>query len=97
MIQVGTLFDMGKILVVVDFSLLLSLCERCGNVENHGHRKRIRAEESERPLSFELVLKVALPPVDRVHLVQNRAYQKRIAARVRDSVAGLPKEGSHES
>jgi hypothetical protein len=59
-------------------------------------RKKKRAEESERPLSYELVLKVALPPVDRVHLVQDRAYSERIAARVRDSSAGLPLEGSHE-
>ena len=73
----------------------------CGNVENHGNRinnfrKRIRAEESDNPLSYELVLKVVLPPVDRVHLVQDRALIGRIAARVRDSVAGLPTEGSHE-
>ncbi len=59
-------------------------------------RKRIRAEESVRPLSYELVLKVALPPVDRVHLVQDRACQERIAARVRDPDAGLPMEGSHD-
>jgi hypothetical protein len=75
----------------------------CGNVKNHGKwnnnfPERIRAEESERPLSFELVLKVALPPVRRVHLVQDRALadQERIVARVRDSAAGLPLEGSHE-
>jgi|OpeIllAssembly_1097287.scaffolds.fasta_scaffold62299_3 hypothetical protein len=59
--------------------------------------KKKRAEESERPLSCELVLEVALPPVNRVHLVQDRAYLERIAARVRDPVAGLPMEGSHES
>jgi len=75
----------------------------CGNVKNHGMwieniRKRIRAEESDRPLSYELVLEVALPPVRRVHLVQDRvlADPERIAARVRDSAAGLPLEGSHE-
>jgi len=75
----------------------------CGNVKNPGEldnrfRKRIRAEESERPLSSELVLEVALPPVHRVHLVQDRALfdRARIAARVRDSAAGLPLEGSHE-
>jgi hypothetical protein len=80
----------------------LSLCfflfvNGCGNVENHGNwirnfRKRIRAEESLRSLSFELVLKVALPPVRRIHLVQDRALAEteRIAARVRDSAAGLP-------
>jgi len=75
----------------------------CGNVKNYGMwieniRKRIRAEESDRPLSYELVLEVALPPVRRVHLVQDRvlADPERIAARVRDSAAGLPLEGSHE-
>jgi hypothetical protein len=75
----------------------------CGNVKNHGEwnnnfPKRIRAEESERPLSYELVLEVALPPVRRVHLVQDRALAdpERIVARVRDSAAGLPMEGSHE-
>jgi hypothetical protein len=49
-------------------------------------------------LSYELVLKVALPPVRRVHLVQDRALAdpERIVARVRDSAAGLPLEGSHE-
>ncbi len=74
----------------------------CGNVENHGKligsfRKAIRAEESEGPLSFELVPEVALPPVDRVHLVRDRAQRVRIAARVRDPDAGLPMEGSHEN
>jgi hypothetical protein len=75
----------------------------CGNVKNHGmwnenFRKKIRAEESDRPLSHELVPEVALPPVRRVHLVQDRvpAGLERIAARVRDSAAGLPLEGSHE-
>lgn len=73
----------------------------CGNVKNHGMwieniPKRIRAEESEGPLSYELVLKVALPPVRRVYLVQDRVLAERIAARVRDSAAGLPMEGSHE-
>lgn len=75
----------------------------CGNVEDHGNwnkhfPQKIRAEESERPLSYELVLKVALPPVRRVHLVQDRALAdpERIVARVRDSAAGLPLEGSHE-
>ena len=75
----------------------------CGNVQKHGmwnknFRKKIRAEESDRPLSYELVLKVALPPVRRVHLVQDRALadRERIVARVRDSAAGLPLEGSHE-
>jgi hypothetical protein len=49
-------------------------------------------------LSYELVLEVALPPVRRVHLVQDRALadRERIVARVRDSAAGLPLEGSHE-
>ena len=86
----------------------LSLCfflfvNGCGNVKNHGNwinncRNRIRAEESVRPLSFELVLKVALPPVRRVYLVQDRALAEteRIVARVRDPAAGLPMEGSHE-
>lgn len=75
----------------------------CGNVKNHGNwtdkfRKTIRAEESDRALSSELVPKVALPPVDRVHLVQDRVLvaPERIVARVRDSAAGLPLEGSHE-
>ncbi len=75
----------------------------CGNVKNHGmwntyFRKKIRAEESDRPLSYELVLEVALPPVRRVHLVQDRALadRERIVARVRDPAAGLPLEGSHE-
>ena len=75
-----------------------------GNVENSEPRrrlsaasaKRLRAEESVCPLSLELVLKVALPPVYRVHLVQDRAHGERIAARVRDPAAGLPMEGSHE-
>ena len=68
-----------------------------GELDNR-FRKRIRAEESDRPLSCELVLEVALPPVRRVHLVQDRALadQERIVARVRDSAAGLPLEGSHE-
>jgi hypothetical protein len=60
-------------------------------------RKRKRAEESDCALSSELVPKVALPPVDRVHLVQDRALLERIAARLRDPGAGLPKEGSHEN
>jgi hypothetical protein len=59
-------------------------------------RTRIRVEESDCPLSYELVLEVALPPVGRVYLVQDRASTERIAARVRDPEAGLPMEGSHE-
>ena len=75
----------------------------CGNVKKHGmwninFRKKIRTEESDGPLSCELVPEVALPPVRRVHLVQDRvlAERERIVARVRDSAAGLPLEGSHE-
>jgi hypothetical protein len=75
----------------------------CGNVKNHGnqtnvYRKGIRAEENDRALSPELVPEVALPPVRRVHLGRDRVLEdtERIVARVRDSAAGLPLEGSHE-
>jgi hypothetical protein len=103
MIQVVAPLRTEKIIVVEDFSLLLSLCECLWKCEKtwdveHNFRKKIRAEESDRPLSYELVLEVALPPVRRVHLVQDRvlADSERIAARMRDSAAGLPLEGSHE-
>jgi hypothetical protein len=103
------MYIVGAALIIKgNSSSSLSLCfflfvNCCGNVKNHGKwinnfRKRIRAEESVCPLSFELVLKVALPPVRRVHLVQDRALAEteRIVARVRDSAAGLPMEGSYE-
>ena len=103
MISIGCHFE-----YLENSSSSFSLCfflfvHGCGNVKNHGKwtnnfRKRIRAEESDRALSCELVPKVALPPVHRVHLVQDRvpAAPERIVARVRDSDAGLPMEGSHE-
>jgi len=103
MINVVTQLFKGKIPVVGSFSLLLSLCEclwKCAKTWDVEQKlpQKIRAEESDRPLSYELVLKVALPPVRRVHLVQDRALAdpERIVARVRDSAAGLPLEGSHE-